>query len=83
MPVEIYGGARRGFLGAVALRVGAQGTIERLGRLSHGDGWRSAIRRTLVIGDRLFTYSARGLMAHDLATLAEEGWTAFAAEPEA
>ncbi|MGH2986643.1 MAG: beta-propeller domain-containing protein [Solirubrobacterales bacterium] len=77
VPVEVYGGPRHDFLGALAVRVTQQGGIERLRRISHGDGWRAAIRRSLVVGDRLFTYSARGVMVHDLATLADAGWAEF------
>ena len=80
VPVEGGAGARA-FLGAAAFRIGADG-IERLGRVSHGRGWRAAIRRSLVIGDRLFTYSGRGVMAHDLVTLADEGWAGFTRGPD-
>ena len=80
--VPVQGGAgARAFLGAAAFRIGADG-IERLGRVSHGRGWRAAIRRSLVIGDRLFTYSGRGVMAHDLVTLADEGWAEFTRGPD-
>jgi uncharacterized secreted protein with C-terminal beta-propeller domain len=83
VPVEVYGGPRHDFLGAIAVRVAAPGGIERLRRISHGDDWRAAIRRSLVVGDRLFTYSTRGVMAHDLATLADQGWAEFARGPDA
>jgi uncharacterized secreted protein with C-terminal beta-propeller domain len=79
VPVQIDIGARP-FLGAAAFRVRAGG-IERLGSVSHGRGWRAAIRRSLVIGDRLFTYSTSGVMAHDLETLVDAGWAAFARGP--
>jgi hypothetical protein len=35
-----------------------------------------------VIGDRLFTYSGRGVMAHDLETLADEGLAEFTRGPD-
>ena len=80
VPVQLGAGARP-FLGAAAFRIGDDG-IQRLGRVSHGRGWRAAIRRSLVIGDRLFTYSGRGVMAHDLETLAGEGWAEFTRGPD-
>jgi uncharacterized secreted protein with C-terminal beta-propeller domain len=81
VPVQ-DGGYRPGFVGAAAFRVDADAGIKRAGRLSHGNGWRAAIRRSLVIGDRLFTYSDRGVMAHDLDTLADLGWAQFERGPE-
>ena len=69
VPVQI---AADQFAGALALRVGATG-LEELGRIVQ-DG---PIRRSLVVGDRLFTLSDQGVKASDLATLADRGWTPF------
>jgi uncharacterized secreted protein with C-terminal beta-propeller domain len=76
VPLADYGSARP-FTGAAAVRIGEDGAIEPLGRISHGRGARAAIRRTLVVDGHLFTVSARGVMAHDLATLADLGWAPF------
>ena len=81
------------YQGAVALRIGSGG-IERLGTIEHeldeddlggGSGyyrWTQApIRRSLVIGDNLFTLSDAGLKGSDLASLVETSWTRFPLRP--
>jgi uncharacterized secreted protein with C-terminal beta-propeller domain len=41
------------------------------------DMWRLPIRRSLVIGDRLFTVSDGGILQSDLDTLEDEAWVSF------
>jgi uncharacterized secreted protein with C-terminal beta-propeller domain len=77
LPLEIWRESGEEFAGAVGFRVDPGGAIEEPVRLSHGESWRAAIHRSLVVGDRLFTVSARGVMAHELAGLGETGWAAF------
>jgi hypothetical protein len=71
--------------GAVALHVGPGGIVE-LGRISHEalpspdpsiPAYPTPIRRTLVVGDGLYTVSDAGLKASDLATLADRAWVPF------
>jgi len=76
IPLEVWRPDEE-FAGAVAFRIDPAGGFEAPVRLSHGESWRSAIRRSLVLGDRLFTVSSRGVMAHDLATLEGRGWAEF------
>ncbi len=66
------------FVGAAGFRVDAAG-IADLGRLSHPvkSEWRGQIRRSLVVGDRLFTLSEAGILASPLATLGEGVWVRF------
>jgi uncharacterized secreted protein with C-terminal beta-propeller domain len=59
---------------AVGLKVSRRG-IDRVGRVDHGKG--TAIRRSVVIRDGLYTVSESGVGASSLAALAERGWTAF------
>lgn len=62
---------------ALLLRAEETGFTE-LGRISHPDGsGGSNIRRSLVIGDTLWTVSDSGLAAHSLSTLEQSGWVAF------
>jgi uncharacterized secreted protein with C-terminal beta-propeller domain len=69
------------FLGAVALDVGADGTLAERGRVTHqskaSPDRYPAISRSLVVGDVLYTLSDAGLLATDLTTMAERGWAAF------
>ncbi len=64
---------------AMALRVRAGG-IEQIGVFAQPSadgpnrGWTPGIRRSLVIGDTLWTMSEYGLMASDLSTLDRVGW---------
>jgi uncharacterized secreted protein with C-terminal beta-propeller domain len=74
VPVSSYVG--QGFHGAVGLRTGSDG-LELAGRTAHG-GSLAAIRRSLVIGDLLYTVSNRGVAVHDPASLERLALTPFA-----
>ena len=73
LPVNVWGdgsGKAEVFLGALAVRV-RDGKLEEAGRLSHEDGRPDAgygIRRSLVVGDLLYTVAETGVEAVDLAT---------------
>ena len=87
MPFSAYGEypGPPAFQGAVGLRIG-DGTIGEVGRVSHpliteqeGDyKWYPNIRRSVVIGDALYTLSDQGIGAADLATLADRGFVKLA-----
>jgi uncharacterized secreted protein with C-terminal beta-propeller domain len=82
LPLQVYdqsatGATGTSFVGAVGLRVAADG-IQEIGRVSHASGDLFApIARSLVIGDRLYTLSALGLQASRLDTLAPVAFVAF------
>jgi hypothetical protein len=65
-------------VGAVGFHVGSAG-ISEAGRVVHDPvgGAPPPIRRSLVIGGRLFTVSDGGVMASSLDTLAREAFVAF------
>jgi hypothetical protein len=73
-----------GFQGAVALRVGRD-RLQEVGRIQHPEQppqndqppMRPAIDRALIVGDRLYTVSAAGVLQSDLATLADRAWVPF------
>jgi uncharacterized secreted protein with C-terminal beta-propeller domain len=58
--------------GALALTIGGT-SIHQLGRVGPG----RQIRRSLVIGDTLWTVTDTGLGANDVTTLADDGWIPF------
>jgi hypothetical protein len=69
------------FTGAAGLTVSADGITE-LGRVSHpapgGNPWSvSPIRRSVVVGDRLFTVGYDGVQASRLDDLSTVGWVPF------
>ena len=81
-PFELTGApGRQPSTGAVAVDVGADGSLTERGRVSHqdrvGPGQWAPVNRSLVIGDTLYTLSDAGVLASDLATLADEGWLAL------
>ena len=89
LPVQAY--AEKPFLGAIGFRVG-RGGIDEVGRVTHAGepGSPSAdriggipIRRSLVVGDLLYTVSDSGVKATGLATFADNGWAAFPVSPPA
>lgn len=54
------------------------GGLRRLGSVRHpGGGDYSPIRRSLIVGDTLWTVSDSGARASDARTLADQGWLAF------
>jgi hypothetical protein len=71
------------FMGAVALRVGDDGSLVDVGQVVHPGGddkswdWRAQIHRSVVIGDALYTISSKGIMKSDLTDLAELAWLEF------
>jgi hypothetical protein len=71
------------FFGAVGLQVEDDGDLREIRRISHpGAGeeawdYRGQILRSIVIGDSVFTVSAKGIMQSDLDTLLEESWLEF------
>ena len=83
LPVQAYN--EKPFVGAVGFRV-TRGGIDEIGRVTHtgeaspGDGDRVGgipIRRSLVVGDLLYTVSELGVKATALASFADVGWAGF------
>lgn len=80
MPIEITDEIGRGrFAGAIGFRAGPGAGVGPVTRLSHGQQAEIPILRALVIGDRLYTMSDRGLMTSDVRTLAKTDWLPFPA----
>ena len=80
LPFEAYGHRETApLLGAAGFRVDPATGIEEVGRVEHpgADFGVAPIRRSLVIGPRLFTLSDRGVLASDLTTLAPRAWLGF------
>lgn len=72
------------FTGAVAYRIDPEAGIQLVGTIEHdqavldADSWYgNAIRRSMVIGDDLFTMSNEGLQRSALADLATSAWVEF------
>ena len=78
IPLEGYAG-REEFFGAAGLAVdpAAADPLARIAKLSHGDSYEQRIRRSLLVGGRLYAHSAARLSAHDPLTLAELGSASF------
>jgi uncharacterized secreted protein with C-terminal beta-propeller domain len=86
LPVETYGsrGYEPDFIGAIGFRVDPAAGIQEVARIAHagGDRWTHSISRSLVIGDRLYTFSQRGLAADGLSSFERVGWVPFTDRPE-
>lgn len=88
IPLDTWGVGESGFeewwSGAVLLRASRAG-IEQLRTLTHvtppdplgGESWPVSIRRSLVLGDTLYTLSEAGVLATSLGALADVGWAPF------
>jgi len=81
LPVQTYGetGATS-FLGAVGLDVTRATGITPIARVRHPDDPDrpgSPVRRSVVVGDALYTVSDTGVLGSSLDTLAPRGWAAF------
>ena len=93
LPVSIYDQAttsepmvyRPPWMGAIGFGIDPVAGISERGRIAHpatqGDAWRAAVRRSLVVGERLFTVSDIGVQASDLATLGGAAWVPFPPVP--
>jgi uncharacterized secreted protein with C-terminal beta-propeller domain len=70
----------RSFYGAQAIRIEGD-HLEIAARLAQPEGgaeeWGPGIRRSLVVGDRLYTVSEGGIESLDLASLEDVAWVAF------
>jgi hypothetical protein len=80
VPVQTYSPelAEQSFVGAMGFRVGRQRGIDELGRVTHGEKpSQYPIRRSLVVGDELYTVSDLGVQGSSLTTFAELGWAGF------
>ncbi len=64
VPVESYG--REAFSGAVVLRVGSDGELTRVARITPEAG---RIERSFVVDDRLVTLASAGIESRELADL--------------
>jgi hypothetical protein len=70
------------FFGAVGLKLDGQ-DLSEIRRFAHPGGdreewdWRAQITRSIVIGDRLYTSSNKGIMSSDLNTLDEVTFVGF------
>ena len=77
IPVASWLGPRT-FVGAVGFRVN-RGGITALGNLTHpvDEPWMGQIRRSLVVGERVFTVSDFGILASPIDTLRGGAWIPF------
>jgi uncharacterized secreted protein with C-terminal beta-propeller domain len=73
---SVVRGRESPFVGAVGVRVSRAGGVVSAGKVAHDRD--AAIRRTLVVGDSLYTLSDAGLKESALATLADRAWLPFA-----
>lgn len=72
------------FTGAVALRVGADGALQELARITHPEPpkdehsccW-GGILRSVVVGDALLTLSEAGVLSSSLETFEERSWAPY------
>ncbi|WP_067461527.1 beta-propeller domain-containing protein [Actinomadura macra] len=72
-------GNRTGMNEALALKITGDG-ISRAGSVRHpGRDYGNSIRRSLMVGGTLWTFSEDGARATDAATLADRGWLPFTA----
>lgn len=78
IPVRLSGPPA--FSGALLFKVHDSG-ISEVGRVTHPgtSTGQEQIRRSFVVGSRLLTVSGRGVASNDLASLADQGFTAFPA----
>jgi hypothetical protein len=77
LPFETYGSADAPPSAAAAgFRVDPATGIEEIGRIRHPEDRLGTvpIRRSVVVGQRLFTLSDRGMLTSDLTTLAPQAW---------
>lgn len=71
------------FFGAVGFEVEADGGLKEVQRVSHPGGdrgdwdWRTQIMRSIVVGDHVYTISAKGIMKSELDDLDEVSWLGF------
>nr|MDQ3936930.1 beta-propeller domain-containing protein [Actinomycetota bacterium] len=75
IPLRTYDTERETFMGAAGFRVDRAKGVDEAGRVSHEP--RSPIRRSLVVGDRLFTVSDAGIKASRIDTLGDVAFAPF------
>jgi uncharacterized secreted protein with C-terminal beta-propeller domain len=81
LPLDQYGEQGGYFGGAVAFRAERDGLAE-LARVNHPTGqYGSTVRRSLVVGDTLYTVGDAGVKATALGSFAERGWLPFEGSP--
>ena len=85
LPVQIYDYNQdtqqsSSFVGAIGFHATKADGVAEKGRVHHPSdqyGYSAPIDRSLVVGDRLLTVSTAGVLASDLGTFADKGFTAF------
>jgi hypothetical protein len=81
LPVQLFGQSSAGFVGAIGFRISSS-AIGEVGRISHDEGqYPAPVRRSVVIGNRLFTISDLGAKSNALTTFAEQAWVPFPQPP--
>jgi hypothetical protein len=74
LPAQIASTSTGQFTGAIAFRIGRSG-IKVVAKIAHPAG--APIRRSLVVGNRLYTVSGGGVQADSLDTLTGIAWIPF------
>ena len=79
LPVQYWGeNYSDSFAGAIGYGVTRDSGFDEIGRVSHeGAEYPTPVRRSMVIGDRVFTLSHLGLKGSRLDGLADSGWVRF------